>query len=101
MFLPGASLSRDASLPSDKAKYETALDGKDPKWKLKETNQKFVLLVDNCLPMWMSDPDDASCMEDATEYFWAKHGAKRNVEAFLIRQDKHPRTDKGQWIHED
>ena len=100
-FSPGALLSRDASLPSDKAKYETALDGQDLSWRLKETNRKFVLIVDNCFPMWMSDPDDASSVGQAAEEFWARHGAKLNVEAFLMKQDENPRTDKGQWLHDD
>ena len=40
-------------------------------------------------------------MEQATEDFWARHGAKLNVEAFLMKQDENPRTDNGQWLHED
>ena len=103
MFSPGALLSRNGhgALPSDTARYETALDDKDHTWKFIETSRKFVLLVDDCFPLWMSDPDDTSSMGDATEDFWARHGDRLNVEASLMKQDEHPWTDKGKFVHED
>ena len=66
-FSPGAVLGRNAYLPTDRAAFETFLDGKDLKWRLKEANRKFVLIVDNCFPMRIADPTDESAIEQATE----------------------------------
>ena len=96
------SLNGEGALPSDRARYETALMGKDPKWKLTEIHRKFVILLDNCFPMWMSDPDDESPMAKyATEEFWSKHSTWLNAVAITMKQDKLPRTDRSKWIRED
>ena len=89
------------SLPQDRAAYETRLDGKDPKWRPKEADRKFVLIVDHCFPTRIADPTDESAIAQATEDFWARFGARLNVETSTMKQDEDPRTDAGKWIQED
>ena len=103
-FSPGAVLSMNGTgaLSSDKAAYEISLSEKDSNWKRTEINRKFVILVDNCFPMYMSDPNDTSPMAQyATEEFWSKHATWLNVESTMMKQDKFPRTDRSKWIQED
>ena len=50
LFSAGALLSRDASLPSDNAKYETAFDGQDPHCRLNETRSEVRAHCGQLLP---------------------------------------------------
>ena len=83
------------ALPTDNAEYEAALNGKDPKWKLTEIHRTFVILLDNCFPMHMSDLDDESPMAKyATEDLWSKHATWLNANSTMMKQDKCPRIDR-------
>ena len=78
-FAAGSLLIRDASLPLERADHETFLDGKDPKLRAKEANRICLLVVENCVPMRIADPDDGSAVAQATEDFGARLGKALNA----------------------
>ena len=104
MYSPGAVLNKDGTgvTPAAKIMHDNVLGTLDPNWKRTEINRKFAVFADNCLTMYMPDPNDTSPMaHTATEELWFENATWLNVETRDMAKDERPRTDRCKWMYED
>ena len=97
-FMPCPLLNKAATLPSDQVDHEAFLDGIDKNWKTKESRRKCLLVVDNCFPMWIADPEDTTAPSEAKEPFWNNYSKVLNAEAPHMWRGEYPRTDAAKWM---
>ena len=85
-----------------RALHQSVLDSHDLNWKKTEANRKFTVVADNCLTVYMSDPNDPYPLAcTATKDFWFRNASWINVETRDMANNELPRTDGCKWIHED